>query len=71
MIAAAYTAGGRQIRLPKTGRVRLPAGAILQERGEFRALDKPALLIRDSGWNGLTQARDYTEEIQEIVKCGD
>ena len=66
MIAMAYSALGREILLPKTGRVRLNAGTMVLENGVWRTLDRCSVLVRQSSWNGVTQSTDYYERLESI-----
>ena len=63
MIANAYSKNGKLIRLPKTGRAKLVAGTIVLEGKEFRTLTVDSLLVRSSGWDNLTQSREYHEDL--------
>ena len=58
MILGAYRPDGREIFIPKTGRVEIPVGSFVKEGDNFRILDKSVVIIRAKEYNGICQSTD-------------
>jgi hypothetical protein len=66
MIISAYSKTGKQIFLPKVGKIQLASGTIIQENNEFKTLETDCMYIRKKAYCNITQSNTYEETLQPL-----
>ena len=66
MIVSAYSKNGKQVFLPKVGKIKLNAGTIIQENNEFKTLETDCIFTRKKVYCNVTQSNSFEETLQAM-----